>query len=192
MRKMKIGVFLALFTFACQSGPQKNDGEEGVEEAVSKDEDGGKDGLQAQAGAKNKKPAKIYPKEQSTAFFFHDRTHNHYYANKHAKFAIKPVRAGEAVDRIEVAVDSGQFTSYQSPIAFNSEGPHLIRFRSKDAVSNLSPIQTFKVYVGLYASRCHPLLGRSLQARRRKALHQWARRLSRSRSRIICPGSKRS
>jgi len=80
-----------------------------------------------------------------------DPVYKKYFIGANAKFVLKQGADASLLDRIEVSVDGGTFKAYSSAIEIGKEGKHTIKFRTRNAVNNWSPIQFAEVFVDLSA-----------------------------------------
>lgn len=72
-----------------------------------------------------------------------------YFIGGNAKFLLKQSEMSSVIDLIEIAVDGGDFKTYEQAIQFKEEGKHTLRFRAKNPVNNWSPVQFTEVFVDL-------------------------------------------
>lgn len=72
-----------------------------------------------------------------------------YFIGGHSKFTLKPGETSGLIDRIELAVDGGEYHPYDEAIAFKQEGKHTLKFRALNPVNNWSPVQFVEVFVDL-------------------------------------------
>jgi plastocyanin len=64
-----------------------------------------------------------------------------------ATVSLSATDAGSGLDRIEYAVDDGDFTPYEAPILLNTAGSHTVAYRAFDKAGNASDDQTATIEV---------------------------------------------
>jgi hypothetical protein len=74
-----------------------------------------------------------------------------YFIGGHTKFTLKPGDSSGLIDRIEIAVDGGEYHPYDQAIEFKAEGKHTLKFRAVNPVNNWSPVQFVEVFVDMNA-----------------------------------------
>lgn len=72
-----------------------------------------------------------------------------YFIGGNSKFSIKAGDQSGLIDRIEVAMDGGEYRPYDQTIEFKQEGKHTLKFRAINPVNNWSPVQYVEVFVDL-------------------------------------------
>lgn len=85
-----------------------------------------------------------------------DPVYKKYFIGANAKFVLKQGADATLLDRIEVSIDGGSFKPYSSAIEIGKEGKHTIKFRTRNAVNNWSPIQFAEVFVDLSPPSTEP------------------------------------
>lgn len=81
----------------------------------------------------------------NVGFFVHPQT-KAYYTSLQSQFSLKTA-GDDAMSYIEISVDNEKFKKYKGPLQFDSEGAHVVRYRSVDPLANLGPTSTIKVFV---------------------------------------------
>lgn len=66
------------------------------------------------------------------------------YASADVKFVINAKDEGSGVKQVWVMVDDSQFGIYDKPVAFFTEGKHLIGYKAEDNVENISPFKSYE------------------------------------------------
>jgi len=79
--------------------------------------------------------------------FYYDTATKKYYTDGKAGFSIRPVGKADYLEKIEVSINDGSFTTYNGTLKLDQEGHYNIRFRAVDPVLNWSPIQIYDIYV---------------------------------------------
>ena len=92
----------------------------------------------------------------SPVFYIEDDT-KQTFVGKGAKFSLRSLDDTRFLEHIEVSIDNEKFSTYENKINFDSEGPHILRYRSVDPVGNLSPIKTVKIYADYSAPEIRPI-----------------------------------
>lgn len=72
-----------------------------------------------------------------------------YFIGGNSKFLLKAGEQSPIIDRIEVAVDNGDYMPYGQAIEFKEEGKHALKFKAITPVNNWSPVQFMEVFVDL-------------------------------------------
>ncbi len=76
-----------------------------------------------------------------------------YFVGDRTSFFLRTRENEDSLDKIEVALDDGDFNSYKDAFNFNKEGKHRLRFRAKNHVNHWSPVQYLEIFVDLSAPR---------------------------------------
>lgn len=106
-------------------------------------------------GPSRKSNVKVTAKTSGPVFYY-DKREKQTYVNKEAQFSIRSIDHSKYLSHIEVSVDNSRFEKYSGALRFKTEGPHILRFRSVDPVSNWSPMQTHKIYVDMTPPNIKP------------------------------------
>jgi len=69
------------------------------------------------------------------------------YAPRSTSISVEAEDIGCGVKDIETSVDGGDFRLYVSPIKFDEEGVHTIKYKARDNVGNATPIKTYSVTI---------------------------------------------
>lgn len=85
-----------------------------------------------------------------------DPVYKKYFIGANAQFVLKQGADATLLDRIEVSIDGSTFKPYSSAIEIGKEGKHTIKFRTRNAVNNWSPIQFAEVFVDLSPPSTEP------------------------------------
>lgn len=76
-----------------------------------------------------------------------------YFVGDRTSFFLRTRENGDSLDKIEVALDDGDFENYRDAFNFKKEGKHRLRFRAKNHVNHWSPVQYLEIFVDLSAPR---------------------------------------
>lgn len=105
-------------------------------------------------------PLPLHAEDQGESSFslplVFDPVYKKYFIGANAKFVLKQGADASLLDRIEVSVDGSSFKPYSSAIEIGKEGKHTIKFRTRNAVNNWSPIQFAEVFLDLSAPTTEP------------------------------------
>ncbi len=76
-----------------------------------------------------------------------------YFVGDRTSFFLKTRENEDALEKIEIALDDGDFDSYRDAFNFKEEGKHRLRFRAKNHVNHWSPVQYLELFVDLSAPK---------------------------------------